>query len=175
MPAATKNSTLQEDKPSLRITLGTPLGGDSRQRNEIVNVGAQTRRKSKFFMKFRHLTRATVQPCKPWPRSNFFYILWIELRFCMRKVMTSVAGGKMLLTKTNWFFHKQTSTFQKFSLHSLHLSCHSTCPLTLRVLLSKRQSRLYESLVNLCGGRFASAKRNRQLWCPNSQEKYIFH
>ena len=34
-------------------------GGDSRQRNEFVNFGARTRRKSQFFMKFRHLARAT--------------------------------------------------------------------------------------------------------------------
>ena len=59
MPAVTKNITLQEAKPSLRITLGTSLGGDSRQRNEIVNFGAKSRRKGRFFMKFRHLTRAT--------------------------------------------------------------------------------------------------------------------
>ena len=90
-----------------------------------------------------------VQACKPWPRLNFFYVLWIELRFCMRKAITSVAGGKILLAKTNWFFHEKSSTFQNFRLHMLHLSCHSTCPLSLRVLLSKRQSRLYESLQEL--------------------------
>ena len=58
-PDVTKSITLQEDKPSLRVTLETSLGGDSRQRNEIVNFGAKSLRKGRFFMKFRHLTRAT--------------------------------------------------------------------------------------------------------------------
>ena len=67
----------------------------------------------------------------------------------MCKAITSVASGKILLAKTNWFFHMKSSTFQKFRLHMLHLSCHSTCPLPQRILLSKRQSRLYESLQEL--------------------------
>ena len=70
----------------------------------------------------------------------------------MRKVITSVAGGKILLAKTNWFFHVKSSTFQNVRPHSLHLSCHSTCPLPQRILLSKRTSRLYESLPELCVG-----------------------
>ena len=66
---------------------------------------------------------------KPCPGSNFFCILWIELRFCMRKVMTSVAGGKILLAKTNWFFHDKSSIFRPKSIHSLRFTCHATCPL----------------------------------------------
>ena len=63
----------------------------------------------------------------------------------MRKVMTSVAGGKILLAKTNWFFHDKSSIFLPKSIHSLHLNCHATCPLPQRILLSKRKNRLYES------------------------------
>ena len=31
----------------------------------------------------------------------------------MRKVMTSVAGGKILLAKTNWFFHEKSLIFDR--------------------------------------------------------------
>ena len=62
MPADTKSVTLPEATLSLRVTFEALRGGDSRQRNEIVNVGSQTRRKSRFFMKFRHLTRTTGAP-----------------------------------------------------------------------------------------------------------------
>ena len=89
-----------------------------------------------------------MHPCKLWSRSDFFHILWIELRFCMSKAMISMAAGKILLAKTNWFFHVKSSLFDRNFIHSLHLNCHATCPLTLRVLLSKRTSRLYESLLN---------------------------
>ena len=89
---------------------------------------SSTPQKSHFFVKCHHLTCHGCNHAKPWSRSNFFYILWIELRFCMRKAITSVAGGKIFLAKTNWFFHEKSSTFQKFRLHCSHLSCHSTCP-----------------------------------------------
>ena len=46
----------------------------------------------------------------------------------------------------NWFFHAKSQLFQNFPLHSLRSTCHSTCPLPQRILLSKRTSRLYESL-----------------------------
>ena len=83
---------------------------------------------------------------KPWTRSNFLLSLWIELRFCMYKVMISVAARKILVAKTIRFFHPKIRLFQKFLLNRLCLNCHSTCPLAHRVLLSKRTSRLYESL-----------------------------
>ena len=49
-----------------------------------------------------------VKPCHGY---NFFHSLWIELRFCMHKAMISVAAGKILLAKTNWFFHAKSSLF----------------------------------------------------------------
>ena len=67
----------------------------------------------------------------------------------MCKAITSVAGGKILLAQTNWFFHDKFSIFRPNFTHSLRLSCHSTCPLPQRILLSKRQSRLYESFRQL--------------------------
>ena len=57
--------------------------------------------KSLLFMKFQHLSIPRVHPCKPCGCSNFFLRLWIELRFCMRQAMTSMASGKILLAKTN--------------------------------------------------------------------------
>ena len=86
-----------------------------------------------------------MQPCKPWAGSNFFHGLWIELRCCMCKATTSMTVGKILLAKTNWFFHVKSSLFLPFFIHSSDLTCHSTCPLPQRVLLSKRKNRLYES------------------------------
>ena len=62
MPAATKSITLQEDKPSLRVTSELPRGGDLRQQDEFADFGALTPWKTRFFMKFRHLTRATGAP-----------------------------------------------------------------------------------------------------------------
>ena len=64
----------------------------------------------------------------------------------MRQVMTSVASGKILLAKPNWFFHEKSYIFDRNFTYSLRSTCHSTCPLPQRILLSKRTSRLYESL-----------------------------
>ena len=63
----------------------------------------------------------------------------------MRKTMISVAAGKILPAKTIRFFHEKIQLFERKSTHSLRSTCHSTCPLSQRILLSKRQSRLYES------------------------------
>ena len=65
--------------------------------------------------------------------------------FCMRQVMASVASGKILLSKTIGLFHEKYSMFNRNFTYSLRSSCHWTCPLPQRVLLSKRTSRLYES------------------------------
>ena len=62
MPAGTENITLQEDKPSLRVTSGLYVGGDLRQQDEFADVGALAPWKTRFFMKFRHLIRATGAP-----------------------------------------------------------------------------------------------------------------
>ena len=86
---------------------------------------------------------------KPVLHSNFLLSLWIELRFCMHQAMISVAAGKILLAKTNWFFHAKIQLFDRKSIHMSGSTCHSTCPLPQRILLSKRQSRLYESLQEL--------------------------
>ena len=104
-------------KPSLRVTSGVSCGGDSRQRSEFVNFDALARRRSRFFVKFRHLRLATcidslqTPQVKPCHGSNFFHSLWIELRFCMRQTIISETVGKLLPTKTNWFFHVKSSLF----------------------------------------------------------------
>ena len=92
---------------------------------------------------------------KPWYHSNFLLSLWIELRLCMHQGMISVAAGKILPAKKIKCVHPKIQRFHRKSTHSLRSTCHSTCPLPQRVLLSKRTSRLYESCL---GGRFASAK-----------------
>ena len=92
-----------------------------------------------IFQKWSHHVRPIL------PR-NFSPSLWIELRFCMHQDMTPMAGGKILLAKTKWFFHEKSSSFDRNVPHSLRPTCHSTCPLPQRILLSKRTSRLYESL-----------------------------
>ena len=116
-----------------------------------------------------------VHPCKPCRRSNFFPILWNELRFCMCQTMIPVASGKILLAKTNWFFHEKSSLFQNFQLHSLHLSCHSTCPLPQRVLLSKRTSRLYESLPRVPAALILRQQAILRFWsAPAAWKSIIF-
>ena len=66
--------------------------------------------------------------------------------------------------KTNWSIQTSKIRCGKWCrwTRKAHGHCHSTCPLAFRVLLSKRTSRLYESLLKLLGGRFASARRNHQ-------------
>ena len=60
MPAATKSITLQEEEPSLRVTLeSSRVGGDSRQRIDFAYFEALTPRRNRFFMKFRHVRHAT--------------------------------------------------------------------------------------------------------------------
>ena len=82
----------------------------------------------------------------------------------MHIVMISVAAGKILLAKTNWFFHPKIQVFQNFPLHSLRSTCHSTCPLPQRVLLSKRTSHLYESLLNSRVGAIRVSEANLRFW-----------
>ena len=55
---------------------------------------------------------------KPWRPSNFLLSRSIELRCCMHKVMISVATGKILLAKTNWFFYKKNQLFDRKSIHT---------------------------------------------------------
>ena len=90
---------------------------------------------------------------KPCLHSNVFHILWIELRFRMRKAIASVAGGKIVLAKTNWFFRVKSSIFLPKSIHNSNLTCHSTCPLPQRILLSKRKTVSTSHIWSLtCGG-----------------------
>ena len=116
-----------------------------------------------------------VQPCEPCISSNFFHRLWIELRFCMCKVITSMTVGKILLAKTNRFFHEKSSLFLPNFIHMSSPTCHSTCPLPQRVLLSKRTSRLYESLLNACAAPFLRKQSDFAYFeVSNSQENAIF-
>ena len=68
----------------------------------------------------------------------------------MSKAMISMAAGKILLAKTTRSFYEKYKIFAPNFAHSLRLNCHSTCPLPQRILLSKRTSRLYESLLITC-------------------------
>ena len=65
----------------------------------------------------------------------------------MHQAMISVTGVKILLAKTNWCFHAKIQLFTRKTIHMLRPTCHSTCPLSPRILFSKRPSRLYESLA----------------------------
>ena len=91
---------------------------------------SSTPQKSQFFVKFRHLARATGAPMQTLSSLDFFYIRWIELRFCMRKAITSMTVRKILLAKTNWFFHAKSSLFDRksnivcTSLATQHPRCH---------------------------------------------------
>ena len=78
----------------------------------------------------------------------------------MQQATTSVASGKIFPAKTNWSMHAKHQFVHPKSIHMFHLSCHSTCPLPQRILLSKRQSRLYESLPQLPAGGGDSRQRN---------------
>ena len=132
------------------------MGGDSRQRSEFAILSTISNQERRVFSKFHDFHVPRLDHGKPWSRSNFLLSLWIELRFCMHKVMISVAAEKILLAKTIRFFRERIKLFRRKSTHSLRSTCHSTCPLSQRVLLSKRTSHLYESFL---WGRFASAKR----------------
>ena len=171
-PTATKSITLQEDKPSLRVKYSRQKRSGSfiRKFNFSKNVdhivcgllATQHARCHKEYYSPRgqavstsHLPlnmpaatkNITLQEDKPSLRVTFFLSLWIELRCCMHQDMISVAGGKILLAKMNWFFHATVQLFTRNFTHSLRPTCHSTCPLSQRVLPSKRPSRFYESRI----------------------------
>ena len=59
--------------------------------------------------------------------------------------MLSVAAGNILPAKTISFFYEKIQPFLRKRIHSLRSTCHSTCPLSQRVLFSTRTSRFYES------------------------------
>ena len=157
MPDVTKSITLQEDKPSLwvnsRSVAFVTVRCDRAQRLIL-------REQSDFanFEVLSCLEKLFVHKC--WSPSffalrmsnialapTFLYILWIELGLCMRKAITSMTIRKIVLAKTIWFFHTKSSLFNQFFIHSLHLTCHVTSPMTQGILLSKRTSRLYESYL----------------------------
>ena len=48
------------------------MGGDLRQQDKFVGFGALTPWKTRFFMKFRHLTRATGAPMQTLPWLKLF-------------------------------------------------------------------------------------------------------
>ena len=77
---------------------------------------------------------------KPWAHYRFFHSLWIELRFCIHQAMISKRVGKLVLAKTNWFFHPKIRLFQKFLPNSLCLTCHSTCPLAIEYYSPRGQA-----------------------------------
>ena len=71
---------------------------------------------------------------------QIFHSLWIELRFCIHQAMISKRVGKLVLTKTIWFFHPKILLFQKNRSHSLCLNCHSTCPLAIEYYSPRGQA-----------------------------------
>ena len=89
----------------------------------------------------------------------------------MHQTMISVAAGKILLAKTIKFFHPKIQLFQNFPTHMSGSTCHSTCPLSQRVLLSKRTSRLYESCL---GGDSRQRSQFAILSTISSQERLVF-
>ena len=60
--------------------------------------------------------------------------------FCIQQDTTSKTVGKILPLKTTRWNYVKNQIFAPKSTHSLRLNCHSTCPLTQRILLSKRQA-----------------------------------
>ena len=97
----------------------------------------------------------TVFPFKLFP----YPMDWTEdlhvIFFCIALAFAKTSA------KTNWSIQTSKIRCGKWSrwTRKAHRPCHSTCLLPVRILLSKRTSRLYESLLKLLGGRFASAKR----------------
>ena len=91
------------------------LGGDSRQRSQFAILSIISSQERRVFSKFHGFHVPRLQHGKPWSRSNFLLSLWIELGFCMHQDMISVAGGKIFLAKTNWFFHSKIQLFQKLA------------------------------------------------------------
>ena len=63
--------------------------------------------------------------------------------------------------------------FRSILLHNGHPTCHSTCPLPHRILLSKRTSRLYES----CPGLLATqhARCHKEYYSPRGQAVSTSH
>ena len=100
-----------------------------REQSDFANFKVPSGQETSTFQKNRVSSRLTVNHVKPWPRSRFFYILWIELRLCIQQAMIPKWVRKILPAKTNWFFHEKFVLFQNFRIHSLRPTCHSTCPL----------------------------------------------
>ena len=125
------------------------LGGDSRQRSQFAILSTISSQERRVFSKFHDFHVPRLHHGEPCHSSNFLLSLWIELRFCMHQDMISVAAGKILPAKTIRFFHLKIKRFHRKSIHMSGSTCHSTCPLPQRILLSKRTSHLYESYLNI--------------------------
>ena len=156
MPTATNSITLQEDKPSLRVTSEFLCGGDSRQRNEFAILGSILNQERRVFSKFHDFHVPRLHHGKPWTGSNLFLDLWIELRFCIHLAMHMLFDGKLLLIKTKWSIQ---SIFQ--NRDKKEYMVHGKRPLNFAryaiVLLFELNGK--PSLRVTSGGRFASAKR----------------
>ena len=170
MPAVTKSITLQEDKPSLRFTSGLLRGGRLASARRICWCWSPSSMENSFFswnFVIWHVPR--VHPCKPCYRLNFFHIQWIALKLCMCKVTTPVAGGKLFLAKTNWFFHAKSSLSHPIFIHKSRLTCHSTCPLPHRIFC------LCESVQNMWPVLIVCEQAIYNCGCPNPLEIAIVH
>ena len=58
-----------------------------------------------------------------------FSLLHVELRLCIQRDTTPVAGGKKLPTNKNWWNHGKSLIFRRILPQILRFTCHATCPL----------------------------------------------
>ena len=68
----------------------------------------------------------------------------IQVEGCKTSVCVQLQLGANFALAAKYYSPRDTSSASHLT-HSLRPTCHSTCPLPQRVLLSKRTSRLYES------------------------------
>ena len=92
LPVASTELLFEE--PSLRVIL--------RKQSDFAFLRALRGLEIALFHEIPSSDTSTGAWCKTLTSSNFFHILWIELRLCIQQATTSVAGGKIFTTKTNW-------------------------------------------------------------------------
>ena len=156
MPTAIKNITLQQDKPSLRVTSNFIWGRDA-SASAICwfwgpfGPGDVTFQQNFMIFKFSISWSETLGAFKfltrPMDRAEVLHAPSYDIR----------EGWKIGPGQNELVLPSENSTFQKKMQHNLCLNCNSTCPLPQRILLSKRTSRLYELLLISFGERDASA------------------
>ena len=146
MPAATKSITLQEDKPSLRVTSSASHSANFASASDFAFLKCLSGLEIYKFHEISASEHATGAPMQTLVQLRIFPQPMDRAEVLHAPSYDLSGRRKNTPGQNELVAEEQSSLFKNVRPHSLRPNCHSTCPLHHKVLLSKSTSRLYGSL-----------------------------